>query len=94
MTLLLIFVACCMFIIQVLLQSPAYCFSDNEDYYILAMLFEFSTSLGRFSQNFATRRGVSRNNLSPICVLIRALKQVEVRKTPNFCQLSDPKSTL
>jgi len=33
---------------------------------------KFSTSLGRFSRNFATPRGICSNSLSPIGVFVRA----------------------
>jgi len=48
---------------------------------------DFSTSLGRFLRNFATRRGMSRNSLSPIGVFIRARNKFDGRKTQIFADL-------
>ena len=43
---------------------------------------DFSTPLGRFSRNFATRRAISWNSLSPIRVFIRAPNKFEGRNPP------------
>jgi len=60
----------------IVLQTPAIAIS--VDCYILAMLFylfsstDFSTSLGRFLRNFATRHDVSQNILSPVWAFVHA----------------------
>ena len=48
----------------------------------------------RFSRNFATRRGMFWNSLSPIGVFVRAPWQIWGAINPTFCWFSDPKSTL
>jgi len=82
-------------------QSPSYRFSNSEDCYILAVLFfifpttDFSTSLGRFLRNFATRRDVSSNILSPLWVFISyVIAENLMDEKPQFCRFADPKSTV
>ena len=55
---------------------------------------DFSTSLGRFSRNFTTQRGMFWNILCPIRVFICASLKIWWAKTPYFCRFTDPKSIL